>query len=172
MDKVTLEAGASLTITSYYGKTDNILDVPVIARRLEQVGFAEYKLARARELVQQITTAVETKTALPMFDGHVRQMFLDNSLRGGTPTILGEVDDAARMNSADDDHRLKVYHVFSRIHGDLERDYNDFVINPTFFSEVCIKVIAVQATTIRVSLQSIYCLRAFVPLTIIAWYRT
>jgi hypothetical protein len=125
-----------LTITLYYGKADHVMDVPVIARRLAQPGFAEYKLARARELIQQITTAVETKTAYPLFDGHVRQMFLDNSLRGGTPTVLGEVDDMARMNSADDDRRLKVYHVFSRIHGDLERDYNDFVINPTFFSEV------------------------------------
>jgi hypothetical protein len=40
------------------------------------------------------------------------------------------------MSNVDEDERLKVYHLFSRIHGDLERDYNDFVIDPTYFSQV------------------------------------
>jgi len=51
------------------------------------------------------------------------------------PLILGELDDEARASNADEDERLKVFHVFSRIHGDLERDYNDFSIDPTFFSQ-------------------------------------
>jgi hypothetical protein len=63
-------------------------------------------------------------------------VYLDNSLRGGVPIVLGEVDDDAHMRNADEDPRLKVYHVFSRIHGDLERDYNEFVIKSTFFSDV------------------------------------
>ena len=29
----------------------------------------------------------------------------------------------------------KVYHIFSRVQGDIERDYNDFVIEPSFFSQ-------------------------------------
>lgn len=49
---------------------------------------------------------------------------------------MGEVDDDAKMRNADEDDRLKVFHLFSRIHGDLERDYNDFEIEPTFFSNV------------------------------------
>lgn len=28
----------------------------------------------------------------------------------------------------------KAYHVFARVHGDLERDYNNFIVEPTFFS--------------------------------------
>ena len=35
----------------------------------------------------------------------------------------------------DEDERVKVFHSFSRIHGDLERDYNAFKIEPTFFSQ-------------------------------------
>lgn len=103
-----------------------------------QPGFGSYKTQRAREIVTQITAQIESKTAIPLFDGHVRQMFLDSSLNGGVPTILGEVDDDALMRNADEDKRLKVYHLFSRIHGDLERDYNDFKISPTFFSGVSI----------------------------------
>jgi hypothetical protein len=133
---IRLASGESVTITTYFGKAQHILDVPVIARRLLQSGFGEYKVSRSREIIQQVTEGVVTKTASKMFNAHVGQMFLDNSLRGGVPSILGDVDDDALMRNADEDDRLKVYHLFSRIHGDLERDYNDFKIMPTFFSEV------------------------------------
>lgn len=126
----------TLTISSFLGKAEQIMDVPLIARRISQEGFTQYKLSRARELINQITASVETETGHQLFNGHVQQMYLDNSLRGGIPIILGEVDDEARMSNADEDERLKVYHLFSRIHGDLERDYNDFVIDPTYFSQV------------------------------------
>ena len=58
--------------------------------------------------------------------------FLDNSLRGGIPTILGNVD---ADTTYDEDPSVKVFHSFSRIHGDLERDYNAFMIDATFFSQ-------------------------------------
>lgn len=135
VEDMTLNPGESLTITTFFGKADHVLEVPVIARRLLQSGFARFKATRARELVKQITSGVETKTSNPLFDGHVEQMFLDNSLRGGIPQILGE-DEDSRLRCADEDDRLKVFHLFSRIHGDLERDYNDFEIEPTFFSNV------------------------------------
>jgi hypothetical protein len=133
---VVLPPGRSVTISTFFGRADHILQVPVILRRVTQPGFVEYKLKRSREVVGQISTTVATRTAVPLFDGHVQQVFLDNSLRGGVPSILGEVDDYSKMMSADEDDRLKVFHLFSRIHGDLERDYNSFVIAPTFFSQV------------------------------------
>eukprot|EP00957_Ditylum_brightwellii_P059329 4503706-Ditylum_brightwellii.AAC.1 len=60
---------------------------------------------------------------------------MDNSIMGGIPIILGEENDDDRMSNADENKRLKVYHLFSRIRGDVERDYNDFEIVPTFFSQ-------------------------------------
>ena len=51
-------------------------------------------------------------------------MLLDNLLRGGFPEFLGAGGGAKR-----------VYHTFSRIHGDLERDYNNFQIDATYFSQ-------------------------------------
>ncbi|MGH7197682.1 MAG: cellobiose phosphorylase, partial [Candidatus Omnitrophota bacterium] len=51
------------------------------------------------------------------------QTYLDNALRGGVPVNLG-VKDAPLL-----------YHAYSRKHGDLERDYNQFVVEPTFFSQ-------------------------------------
>lgn len=121
VDDVTIYPGESITVTTFYGKANFITDVPVIARRIAQSGFAEYKHMRARELIEQITASVETKTQNKLFDSHVHQMYLDNSLRGGIPIILGEIDDTSRSGIADSDERIKVYHLFSRIHGDLER---------------------------------------------------
>ena len=133
---VTLAAGKQISVTTYYGKARDMMHIPVIARRLLQKGFAPYKMSRSKEIIEQITTSVKTQTSHHLFDRHVQQMFLDNSLRGGIPNILGDVDDDARMRNIMEDDRLKVFHLFSRIHGDLERDYNDFNIAPTFFSEV------------------------------------
>lgn len=99
-------------------------------------GFVQFKQARSREAIKQVTAAVATVSGNKTFDIHARQMLLDNSLRGGTPMILGEVDDVAKLKTFDEDPRLKVYHVFSRFDGDLERDYNDFEVDPLFYSQV------------------------------------
>lgn len=156
VENVTLNPGESFTVTTFFGVADHVLDVPVIARRLLQPGFALFKAMRAREIVQQITTGIETKTANLLFNGHAQQMFLDNSLRGGIPQILGDVDDDVKLRCADEDERLKVFHLFSRKHADLERDYNDFEIEPTFFSSVCIRVQRITST-----IRSTHCSKPF-----------
>ncbi|KAG7356756.1 4-alpha-glucanotransferase [Nitzschia inconspicua] len=135
VEEVVLGPGESVTISSFFGAADHVLDIPVIARRLLQEGFVQYKLMRTREVVRQITSSVETQTGSKVFDSHVRQMFLDNSLRGGIPLVLGDQDDNNGFLTVDEDPRLKVFHVFSRIHGDLERDYNDFFLRSEFFSQ-------------------------------------
>ena len=135
LTKITLQPGESVTITSFYGESDHVENLPKIAKKISKTGYASDKLDRARELMDELTSSVETHTANNLFNGAIKQNYLDNSLRGGMPLILGELDYEARSSNADEDDRLKVYHVFSRIHGDLERDYNDFNIDPTYFSQ-------------------------------------
>ena len=94
--------------------------VPIRERRKGKV-WPQYAAAVA--LTERITAAIWSSTANPLFDAFSRQMMLDNLLRGGFPEFLG------------DPKTPKTYHTFSRIHGDLERDYNDFVIDPTYFSQ-------------------------------------
>lgn len=107
----------------------------MISRRILQEGFVSYKLMRTKEVIGQITESIATRTSHRGWDSHVQQMFLDNALQGGVPIILGDDEDDG-MQNADEDTRLKVFHVFSRTRGDLERDYGDFVLSPTFFSQV------------------------------------
>ncbi len=73
----------------------------------------------ANALTQQLTDVIDTRTADPIFDAYCRQTFLDNVLRGGWPVVWGD----------------NVYHLYSRKHGDLERDYNAFALSAEFYSQ-------------------------------------
>mmetsp|Transcript_43218 Transcript_43218/g.104645 ORF Transcript_43218/g.104645 Transcript_43218/m.104645 type:complete len:1230 (-) Transcript_43218:204-3893(-) len=129
---ITLKPGENVTVASVYGRTDHIDELPPIAEIVTAPGYIAKMFARARTMINELTMGVETNTTNPLFDSTVRQMFLDNSLRGGIPTILGNVD---ADTNYDEDPGVKVYHSFSRIHGDLERDYNAFKIESSYFSQ-------------------------------------
>lgn len=81
------------------------------------------KEKEARELVDALVEDTFTKTSDSLFDRYIDQCYLDNLLRGGYPLIFR----AAGKNL--------VYHVFSRKHGDLEREYNFFSLEPAFYSQ-------------------------------------
>ena len=74
--------------------------------------------AEAAEEAEKIASKVDTHTAFPIFDEYIKQSYFDNVLRGGMPVKLGG----------------KPYYVFSRKHGDPERDYNSFHIEPKPYS--------------------------------------
>jgi hypothetical protein len=137
VSNVTLKMGQSIKTYTVFGLASDMWEVPRISRQLTTPGFMALKRSRAREIHNKIMGVVETRTANQLFDAHVKQMYLDNSLRGGIPMILGKSDNQEIPDSddADENKALKVYHVFSRVHGDLERDYNDFVIDSTFYSQ-------------------------------------
>ena len=135
LESVELAPGESITVTTFYGRADHVEEVPKIAKTVTKGGYASAKFERARSLINELTAGVETNTTSTLFDGAIKQMYLDNSLRGGMPHIIGDVDDDARFSNFDEDERVKVFHAFSRIHGDLERDYNAFLIDDTFYSQ-------------------------------------
>lgn len=132
IDGMVLKPGHNITIATFYGKANHIEEVPKIVNIITAPGYVQSKFQRARQLIDELTAGVETNTANPLFNGAVKQMFLDNSLRGGMPTVLGNI---ASDNNYDEDESVKIFHAFSRIHGDLERDYNAFSIQPAYFSQ-------------------------------------
>lgn len=84
--------------------------------------LSDYRIA-ASKLAKVLTNRVETKTSLPLFDGYVKQNYLDNGLRGGFPFIF------------ENELAKQVFYLYSRKHGDLERDYNFFSISPSYYSQ-------------------------------------
>ncbi len=85
--------------------------------------FIEDNDLLAEELVNQLTADIRTHSGEPLFDKYMEQNYLDNFLRGGYPYVFGEGEKKA------------VVHLFSRKHGDPERDYNFFSIAGEYYSQ-------------------------------------
>ena len=118
-----LDPGANWSIASLFGHAEHLEQANAIAASAMHPEFFARKSDENRRLIEELTQPVATRSRLRAFDQYCRQTFLDNVLRGGTPIHLGTGT------------RRHVFYVYSRKHGDLERDYNQFVIPPTHFSQ-------------------------------------
>ena len=120
--KKVLNPGESLTINSLYGYVE---DVHIINRKLPEFdqNYFINKKNEAYSIIRNLTNDIDTKTSNVIFDEYCRQSYLDNFIRGGYPTLLDDGKDGV------------VYYLYSRKHGDLERDYNWFIISPEYYSQ-------------------------------------
>ncbi|MEW9053883.1 MAG: cellobiose phosphorylase [Neobacillus sp.] len=118
-----LEQGEVLTLYTLVGHVKDIEIINNKALEIVNSDYIERKYEEAQSLVAGIASDVKTKTASPLFDAYIQQSYMDNVLRGGYPIFLETEEDPF------------VYYVFSRKHGDLERDYNFFSLAPEFYSQ-------------------------------------
>lgn len=119
-DKRELAPGKSMTLYELIGqvRSKDLFD-EFLTRDIDGK-FFEDKLKEAEKLTDKLTDAVATKTANKVFDDYCRYNYMDNVLRGGTPIALPGGH---------------TFYVYSRKHGDLERDYNYFSMSPEFYSQ-------------------------------------
>lgn len=119
---ISLEENNTTYIYSYIGYMNNSDDVNKSLKRICNESYFNTKLNENNGIIDNISKHVDTKTAYPLFDQYIKQCYIDNVLRGGYPLELGNI-------------KKKIYYVYSRKHGDLERDYNFFSIEPNFYSQ-------------------------------------
>jgi len=122
--KKAVKSGESLVIYTLIGLTNSEDEINALSSRILADGYLSAKEAEAMELVSKYTGDVKTHTSNPMFDQYIEQCYLDNFLRGGYPFIFPQKDGSN-----------KVVHLFSRKHGDPERDYNFFSTAGEFYSQ-------------------------------------
>jgi hypothetical protein len=79
------------------------------------------KIAENKQVIESLKRHVFTSSNSKEFDLYCGQTFLDNILRGGYPIQVGK--------------GRHVFYVYSRQHGDMEREYNFFQIDSTNFSQ-------------------------------------
>lgn len=120
--EVTLQPGEEFYIYTVVGHTPDINLLNEYAERFSSQEYLENKRKEGNKIIEEIVNDVWTNTSSDLFDEYAKQTYLDNILRGGYPVVLREGKD-----------RL-VYHIYSRKHGDLERDYNYFVLLPEYYS--------------------------------------
>ncbi|MBO1265927.1 cellobiose phosphorylase [Proteiniclasticum sp. SCR006] len=118
-----LEAGEHLNIHTIIGSVSDVEIINEKAKAFTKTAYISRKREEAEEVLDELVNVIRTESAYPVFDAYLKQNFLDNTLRGGFPLVFGEGD------------QRKVYHVFSRKHGDPERDYNFFSLAPEFYSQ-------------------------------------
>lgn len=118
--KLTLKPNEEVSLYAVVGQVEN---KDILSRFINQCRAKRYfekKYLDAVELTDDLCKVIYTKTGSPLFDAYCKQTYLDNLLRGGYPVVLG---------------KDKIFYLYSRKHGDIERDYNFFCMLPEFYSQ-------------------------------------
>ena len=115
-----LAPGEELVFYELYGQAESREILEAFFNHVDGPKYFERKMQEAVDLTENITDKIATRTGNVTFDQYCRQTFLDNVLRGGYPVILG---------------KNTLFYLYSRKHGDIERDYNYFSMLPEFFSQ-------------------------------------
>jgi hypothetical protein len=115
-----LAPGESICIYEIIGQVEKKELLSVFFAKKKESNYFLGKQKRAQELAEELCKGISTKTADGKFDAYCRYTYMDNVLRGGYPIRLGN---------------NKIFYVYSRKHGDLERDYNYFSMLPEFYSQ-------------------------------------
>jgi len=118
----TIKPKQSMTITSYYGYGENVAQASAFAARVrEDAAYFQQKREEMRRIYVDLVDHLGLETSNPTLDQYARVTFMDNVLRGGLPVAFGPTG--------------PILHVFSRKHGDMERDYNAFQVSATYYSQ-------------------------------------
>ncbi len=118
-----LAPGEERSFHSFFGHAAGLEDLAAFAARARDNGYVERKRDENRRLTEGLTQGCATVSSHGVFDAYARQNLLDNVLRGGTPVTLSR------------GRKTVALPLFARKHGDIERDYNYYIIEPTFFSQ-------------------------------------
>ncbi|MBQ7058052.1 MAG: hypothetical protein IJM83_01925 [Firmicutes bacterium] len=119
MASPVLAAGESYQMYELFGHAGSKEHLEEFLRKPLNEAYFLQKQEEAVRLTQELTDVIDTRTADPVFDLYCRYTYMDNVLRGGRPVRAGN----------------KNLYVYSRKHGDLERDYNYFSMLPEYYSQ-------------------------------------
>ncbi|MDA3931411.1 MAG: cellobiose phosphorylase, partial [Tenericutes bacterium] len=114
-----IKANETICFYAISGHAKNFDILKEFSKKILKEDFINKKIEESNEEINKMLDDVQTDSAFPIFDNYIKQNYLDNILRGGYPLNIGDT----------------VYHLYSRRHGDLERDYNFFSLAPEYYSQ-------------------------------------
>lgn len=119
---VEIPGRGEIEFYSVVGNTSSVEKLRTFKKYLINHDIREKK-AEHKRIIEGIKNNMFTASNNKIFDSYCQQTFLDNIMRGGLPFVF-----KAGKNKS-------IFYLYSRKHGDLERDYNYFVLEPTYFSQ-------------------------------------
>lgn len=119
---LSLSKGDTCYIQSLYGAAKGLKELDRINKRVMRNDFFFKKERENKLMVTGLMDSFPVFSGNRYLDQYLRQSNLDNTLRGGYPLLFDSKDGKVP------------FYAFSRLHGDLERDYNNFILEPTYFS--------------------------------------
>jgi len=119
----TLQPGDSVTLYSIYGQAESKTVVAALADAITPDTWFDEKRRMAASLAEALVAPISCKTASPLFDAYAKQTYLDNALRGGAPLIFRS------------EGKEVPFHIYSRKHGDPEREYNYFSLGQEYYAQ-------------------------------------
>lgn len=120
---LTLEPGKAIGIYSLYGQAESKMAVSALSEKAKKQGWFDAKRQLAQTLVEKLTAPIACKTGSSVLDAYAKQTYLDNLLRGGAPMFFQNGDS------------VSPFHIYSRKHGDPEREYNYFSLGKEYYAQ-------------------------------------
>ncbi len=117
-----IPAGEEMTFYSIVGNASSEEKLRNFKKYVVDNGILD-KRDENRRIIEEIEDNMFTVSSNKNLDSYYGQTFLDNVVRGGMPVVF-------RTQSS-----KNVFYLYSRKHGDLERDYNYFVVEETYLSQ-------------------------------------
>ncbi|MBN2188570.1 MAG: hypothetical protein JW699_03870, partial [Chitinispirillaceae bacterium] len=119
---VTIPPGGEAEFYSVVGNAASAEKLEILSGMLTPA-FLEEKREEGRDVIGGIERSMFMVSGRRTFDRYCSQTFLDNVMRGGLPAVFPG------------NGRDHIFYLYSRKHGDLERDYNYFIVEQTYLSQ-------------------------------------
>ncbi|MFH0855240.1 MAG: cellobiose phosphorylase [Candidatus Omnitrophota bacterium] len=127
------------TFYSVIGYMRNLETLNESIPKIISSGYLKGKNEENTRLIRKLADDIHTASGSKKFDLYCRQTYLDNLMRGGYPFIFSgrqsKAPDSASLDAQESGSGKTTFHLYSRKHGDPERDYNRFQLAPTYFSQ-------------------------------------
>lgn len=118
---IFLDAGEADTTDTLIGSAPSFGRYKAFLEEKLKPGYMDDKMRENKELIERTKRHAFTSSSSRAFDLYCGQTFMDNYLRGGYPIKVG--------------NGKHILYVYSRKHGDLEREYNFFQVDSTNYSQ-------------------------------------
>lgn len=119
---ISIPAKGSKNWTSYFGFAENVNEANHMATAIKsKKEYFEIKRTEMKQVYHELVNHFGFESGNEVLNQYAAGTFMDNVLRGGLPHTFGPNGPTT--------------HVFSRKHGDMERDYNGFQISATAYSQ-------------------------------------